>query len=169
MSKVRGRSREDPMPKGRLRPRGVTPRPRSGAAAESIRLRRHRNSREELPRVRGQGGRPRGDTQSPRSGAVMRGVTPRLRSGAEARRSYPTPLSPRPGAAARRSNPCSRPGAATRGVTPHPRSGAAAGRSYPTTLRPRPGAVAGRSNPGQGQGLRREELPGPWLCGHRRA
>ena len=57
MSKVRGRSREDPMPKGRLRPRGVTPRPRSGAAAESARLRRHRNSREELPKseVRGRG------------------------------------------------------------------------------------------------------------------
>ena len=31
-SEVRGRSREDPMPEGR-RPRGVTPRPRSGAAA----------------------------------------------------------------------------------------------------------------------------------------
>ena len=32
-SKVRGRSLEDPMPKGR-QPRGVTPCPRSGAAAE---------------------------------------------------------------------------------------------------------------------------------------
>ena len=31
-SEVRGRSREDPMPEGR-QPRGVTPRPRSGAAA----------------------------------------------------------------------------------------------------------------------------------------
>ena len=31
-SKVRGRSREDPMPKGQ-RPRGATPSPRSGAAA----------------------------------------------------------------------------------------------------------------------------------------
>ena len=31
MSEVRGRSREDPMPEGR-RPRGVTPRLRSGAA-----------------------------------------------------------------------------------------------------------------------------------------
>ena len=48
MSEVRGRSQEEPMPKGR-RPRGVTPRPRSGAAAESARLRRRRNSREELP------------------------------------------------------------------------------------------------------------------------
>ena len=33
MSEVRGRSREDPMPKGRW-PRGVTPRPRSWAVAE---------------------------------------------------------------------------------------------------------------------------------------
>ena len=33
MSEVRGRSLEDPMPEGR-RPRGATPRPRSGAAAE---------------------------------------------------------------------------------------------------------------------------------------
>ena len=81
------------MPKGR-RPRGVTPRPRSGAAAESTRLPQHRNGREELPRVRGQGGRPRGDTPRPRSGAV-------------ARRSYPTPLSPRPGAVAGRSYPAS--------------------------------------------------------------
>ena len=53
-SEVRGRSREDPMPEGR-QPRGVTPHPRSGAAAESARLRRHRNGREELPHVQGQG------------------------------------------------------------------------------------------------------------------
>ena len=31
-SEIRGRNREDPMPEGR-RPRGATPRPRSGAAA----------------------------------------------------------------------------------------------------------------------------------------
>ena len=43
------------MPEGR-RPRGVTPRPRSGAVAKSARLRRHRNGREELPCVRGRGG-----------------------------------------------------------------------------------------------------------------
>ena len=64
--------------------RGVTPRLRSGAAAESARLRRRRIGREELPHVRGQGERPRGDTQSPRSGAVTRGVTPRPRLGAAA-------------------------------------------------------------------------------------
>ena len=67
MAEVRVRSWEDPMPKGQ-RPRGVTPRPRSGAVAESARLRWRRNGREELPRVQGQGGRPRGDTQRPRSG-----------------------------------------------------------------------------------------------------
>ena len=53
------------MPQGR-RPRGVTPRPRSGAAAKSTRLRRHRNGREELPRVRGQGRQPGGDTPRPK-------------------------------------------------------------------------------------------------------
>ena len=90
-SEVKGRSREDPMPEG-LRPRGVTPRRRSGAAAESTRLRRRRNGGEELPRVRGQRGRPRG-------------VTPRLRSGAAGGRSYPTPLSQRPGAAGGRELP----------------------------------------------------------------
>ena len=37
-SEVRGQSQEDPMPKGR-QPRGVTPRLRSGAAANSARLR----------------------------------------------------------------------------------------------------------------------------------
>ena len=41
-SEVRGRSWEDLMPEGR-RPRGVTPHLRSGAAAESTRLRRRRN------------------------------------------------------------------------------------------------------------------------------
>ena len=45
-SKVRGRSREDPMPEGQ-RPRGVTPHPRSGATM-------------------------RGVTSRPRSGAVAR-------------------------------------------------------------------------------------------------
>ena len=79
------------MPEG-LRPRGVTPSQRSGAAAESARVRGRRNGREELPRIRGQGAWQRGDTQ-------------RLTSGAAAGRRYPTPLSPRPGAAGGRSNP----------------------------------------------------------------
>ena len=41
ISEVRGRSREDPMPEGQW-PRGVTPRLRSGAVAESARLQWHR-------------------------------------------------------------------------------------------------------------------------------
>ena len=54
-SRGRGRSWEDPMPEGR-RPRGVTPRPRSGAAVESARLQRCRNGREELPKSEARGG-----------------------------------------------------------------------------------------------------------------
>ena len=68
-TKVRGRSWEDPMPKGR-QPRGVTPHLRSGAAAESDRLQRCRNGREERPTAK--------SYPSPRSGAV-------------AGRSYPMP------------------------------------------------------------------------------
>ena len=60
-SKVTGRSREDPMPEGQ-RPRGVIPRPRSGAAAENTRL----------------------TVQE-----WLRGATPRLRSGRAAERTYP--------------------------------------------------------------------------------
>ena len=65
------------MPEGQW-PRGVTPRPRSRAAAESARLQRRRNGGEELPHVRGEGRRPRG-------------ATPHPRPGVEAGRTYPTP------------------------------------------------------------------------------
>ena len=75
-SEVRGRSWEDPMPEGR-RPRGVTPRLRSRAAAESARLRQRRNGQEEL--------------SHPRSGAVAEKRYPGTRSGVAAGRSYPTP------------------------------------------------------------------------------
>ena len=52
-SKVRGRSLEDPMPKGR-QPRGVTPCPRSGAAAErSYPMAEARGGGEEIPLVQG--------------------------------------------------------------------------------------------------------------------
>ena len=57
VSEVRGRSQEDPMPEGQ-RPRGVTPRPRSGAAAKSARLQGRRNSQEELPKSGVRGGGP---------------------------------------------------------------------------------------------------------------
>ena len=54
-SEVRGGGREDPMPEGR-QPREVTPCPRSGAAAQSARLQRHRTGREELPKSEARGG-----------------------------------------------------------------------------------------------------------------
>ena len=75
MSEVRSRSWEDPMPKGR-QPRGVTPRPRSGAAAESARLRRCRNGREELPKSK--------------VGGVAGRSYPTSKVEAAAERSYPT-------------------------------------------------------------------------------
>ena len=43
----------------RAQPRGATPRPRSGAVAETARLQLHRKGQEELPHVRGQGQWPR--------------------------------------------------------------------------------------------------------------
>ena len=103
-SEIRDRGWEDPMPKRRW-PRRVTPRPRSGAAAESARLRQHRNSREELPHVQGQGQRPGG-------------ATPRPKSGAAAKRSYPTPEAR---------------GCGQEDLPPHPRPGVVAGRSNPTS------------------------------------
>ena len=94
MSEARGRSREDPMLKGQW-PRGVTPRPRLGAEAESARLRLRRNGREELPHVQGQGQRLGGATPPPRSGGCvgaggLRGATPHSGSGGAAVRRYPS-------------------------------------------------------------------------------
>ena len=80
MSEVRGSSREYQTAMAQERPRGATPHLRSG-------------------------GRPRGDTQCLRSGTVTRGVIPRLRSWAVARRSYPMPLSLRPGAMSQEDQP----------------------------------------------------------------
>ena len=58
------------MPEGQ-RPRGVTSRPRSGAANESTRLRQHaEHRREELLHVRGQGWWLGGATPPLKSGAV---------------------------------------------------------------------------------------------------
>ena len=92
-SEVRGRSWEDPMPKG-LRPRGVTPHPRSGAVAESTRLRRCRNGLEELPPVRGQGQRREELPLVQGQGRQPGGATPRLRPGAVAGRTNPTSKEP---------------------------------------------------------------------------
>ena len=56
MSKVRGSGREYQTAKAQERPRGATPRQRSGAAAKSARLQRRRNGREELPKSEARGG-----------------------------------------------------------------------------------------------------------------
>ena len=132
MSEVRGRSREDPMPKGRW-PRGVTPRPRSGAAAESARLQGHRNGQEELPKseVRG-GGREelphvRGQGRQPGR------ATPCLHAQGQGRQSGEAthPLSP--GTAAERRYPASEVRGGGQEDQPHDRGqGVAAGRTNPT-------------------------------------
>ena len=142
--------------------RGVTPRPRSGAAAESTRLPQHRNGREELPHVRGQGqklGGPhargavakrsyptsevRGSSQECQAATAWeqpRGATPCLRSGAAVERSYPVSEVRGSGRECQAVTAQEQP----RGATPHPR----------------PGAAARRSNP-----MSKER----WLCGRRRA
>ena len=51
-------------------PRGATPCPRSGAAAQNARLTWCRNGREELPFLGGQGQQPGGATPRLRSGEV---------------------------------------------------------------------------------------------------
>ena len=100
-SEVRGRSWEDPMPKGQ-QPIGVTPRPRSGAAAKSARLQQRRNGREELPCIRGQGRWPRGATPRLKAGAGVESARLQWRrngreelhkseDGVAAQRSYPIP------------------------------------------------------------------------------
>ena len=78
-SEVRGRSGEDPMPKG-WRPRCFTPRPRSGAAGEIARLRLRRNDREDLPKSKVRGG---GQAELPYAGGQGHrggGPAPRPRS-----------------------------------------------------------------------------------------
>ena len=80
------------MPEGR-QPRGVTPRPRSGAAAESTRLRRCRNRREVLPRIRGRGwGGGREEIPSIQGQGQRREELPRVRGQGRRRGGY----TPRP-------------------------------------------------------------------------
>ena len=90
MSEVRGRSWEDPMPKGR-QSRGGTPHPRSGAAAESARLRRCKNAREELPLFKFRGGHQEELTLVRGQARWPRGATPCLMSGVAPERSYSFP------------------------------------------------------------------------------
>ena len=71
-----------------VRLRGVTPRPWSGAAAESARLRQPRNAREELPKSEVRGGRE----ETPYAGGQgwhLREATPCPRPGVAAEKSYP--------------------------------------------------------------------------------
>ena len=79
MSEVKGRSREDPMPKGR-RPRGVTPRPRSGAVTRGVtphpRSGAAAGRRYPMPQDRGQGRQQGGATPRPRPGVVVRRTNP---------------------------------------------------------------------------------------------
>ena len=96
------------------RPRGATPRPRTGAEARRTPCPKG-SGQEELPHVRGQGQLPR---------------VPDCDGTGTAERSYPA--SEITGEWLRGVTPHPRSGAATRGVTPRPRSGVAAGRSYPT-------------------------------------
>ena len=121
------------MPEGRC-PRGVTPRPRSGAAAESTRLQGRRSCREELPHDRG---RVEGGVAHRRYlASEVRGGDERSYPASEVRggneRSYPA-------SEVRGGNEKSYPASEVRGgrreeipYAPRPRPGAGAGRSYPT-------------------------------------
>ena len=120
MSEVRGRSREDPIPK-RRRPRGVTPCPRSGAAAKSARLQWRRNSGEELPHVRGQGQWPRVPGCDGAGTAKKNYPTSEVRGGG--REEQPPP--PRSGGCVGAGGP--------KGAIPHSRSGGVAVRKYPSS------------------------------------
>ena len=142
---VRSRSRENPMPKGQ-RTRGVTPRPRSGAVAESARLRQRRNGQEEL--------------SHPRSGAVAEKRYPGTRSGVAAGRSYPTPPHPRSDAWPGGATPCQRPGAAAGRTNPMPEARGGGWEEDHMPPRLRPGTEAGRTNPTSKE---------PWLHGRRGA
>ena len=121
------------MPEGR-RPRGVTPRPRSGAVAESTRLRRRRK-------------RLRGATPCQRSGGVAerRYAASEVRGGKE----WSYPVSEVRGR-----------GQEELPHAPSPRPGATGGRSYRRPLSPRLRVAAGRSNhTTEARGGGREDQP----------
>ena len=66
--------------------RSYPPRPRAGAVAESARLRRRRNGREELPHVRGQGQRPEELPTEVRGGGreeIPHALKPKARGGGQ--------------------------------------------------------------------------------------
>ena len=121
------------MPEG-WQPRGVTQRPRSGAAAESARLRRRRKGPEELPCLRGRGRQLRvpgcGST-----GAAQRSYPmSEARGGGQEVLPYTRDQGWRPGGATppSRSSGCAGTGG-LRGVIPRSRSGGVAVRRYPSS------------------------------------
>ena len=99
MSEVRGGGREYQPAMAQKLPRGATLCPRSEGAAE----RRY-------PASEVKGGDERSYPTSEVRGGSREEIphAPSLRTGATGRMSYPTPLSPRPRAAAERSNPTSK-------------------------------------------------------------
>ena len=136
MSEVRGRSWEDPKPNGQW-PRGVTPCPRSGTAAESTRLHGSGTAERSYPayEVGGLGGGGREE------------IPQRLRVRGRDERSYPHV---RGQGCDDGSYPASEVGGCGReeiSHAPNPRPQAMGRRSYLMPLSPRPRAVAGRSNP----------------------
>ena len=96
MSEVRGRAGRTPCLKGSKQPRGVIPRPRSGAAAKSTRLRRRRNGREELSCVRGQGRRREELPHVGGQGRQPEGDTPRPKPKARGGKWEELPRAPKP-------------------------------------------------------------------------
>ena len=95
MSEVRGSSRECQTATAQERPRGATPRPRSGAEAGRTPCLKGNGQEDPTSEVRGSGlecqaamaqERPRRATQVRGQGRQLRGATPHLRSGAEASR-----------------------------------------------------------------------------------
>ena len=102
MSEVRGNGLECQVAMAQERPRGATPHPRSGVAAErSYPASKVSGGREETPRVRGQGG-GREELPCLRDQVRPGEATLRPRPAAVTLRSHPCPS---PGLAAERSNP----------------------------------------------------------------
>ena len=111
------------MPEGR-RPRGVTPRPRSGAAAESARLRRCRNGGEDYSR--------------PRSGAAAERSYPASEVRGGGREELPHVRMPKARGSGREEQPHTRgQGRWPGGTTPHLKSPGCAGAGGPRGAIPR--------------------------------
>ena len=157
MSEVRGRSREDPMPEGR-RPRGVTPHPSSGAAAESTRLWWHRNCQEELPKSKVRAAAERTYPSVWGQGRWLGGATPRPQAWGQGRRLWGATPPPRLGMGAGRTN-----------HTPEARDGGWEELPHAQGHRPKPGGPTPPLMPGTGAGRTNPTSKELWLRRHRRA